>query len=430
MFPRRRIRYSVYGLSFIFMYLTWLLRETSQRFTGNLAPATSPIAATTLATSVVVGSLYSFFTKKEPPKRRAVTRESVQDAISYVNQKNYTREDFATDKKYLTDIVMDIYKNNHIDKCKLDYIFAESPNFKIILANISESLPRTRALYAPDVFSIYLNNYFERSLLDIRKIDTSHELRHAVEALDNFKLKRCLSWDSKYAMAMNHGYFENCGEDKPAFDETMTLMNLDLDRLQILYNDARIAGNNIEVDSILYELKVLVDKYKYKRHRACIRLENESHDSFITKLHHYVFNDTTKSYLATKQFYAVRPVSYHKPGHMLVGFIIEYNPHDDACQLLITHTHPEDKSEFVLMMDVLAAVVTRIRQVFSVRNETDYPSEFSTSLDEVTAPYTHKIDNETVTLREWLAPNMHRHELARASKEYRDCLEHKPSFRP
>ncbi|MES2217095.1 MAG: hypothetical protein V4501_01655 [Pseudomonadota bacterium] len=420
MLTRRKISFVSFGLASIAVYISWLLRETSQQFTSNLSPNTFPVAVSTVAVSAVASSLYSFFTK--PPEKRLVTPESVSEVINYVPQVNYTYSDFIKDANYLTGIVMDIYKNNHINRCMLDYIFRESPEFKFILTN-AHAANTTRALYSWDNDAIYMNNYFERSLLDIRKIDVSHELRHAVEALDNYKLKRCLMDDEKHAMPYNYGLFKRCDNDKPALDETLTLMQLDLNRLEFLLKNATRGGSNFEVGSPLDQLKTLLVKYQYKKHHACLKTDKDSLNilAFKIKSKNYIYNDTTKSYKANGDYLQ------HYVGPQQEGYIIEYNPADASCQVLITYTHPDDKFDYTLITDVLLAVVLRIQQVFNLQNETSHPMEFSCILDEVTAPYTHIIDNDTVTLREWLAPNMHRHELVRASREYRDCV--KTSFR-
>ncbi len=53
MFPRRKRTFLSFGVAYTFAYLSWLLRETTQQYTGNLAPNTSLVAASTVAAGVI-----------------------------------------------------------------------------------------------------------------------------------------------------------------------------------------------------------------------------------------------------------------------------------------------------------------------------------------------------------------------------------------
>jgi hypothetical protein len=344
----------------------------------------------------------------------------------------YTQQNRNNDEIFITDALVSIYNRNAVDKCKLDTLLEFSPSFKIILED-DTNMGREGGYYASrQSLTLPLMSYKQDKMIFSQML--SHELKHAIDAFNNFNNGVCVQSKNgiSYGSPEIHGTTPtDCHFDFTDQSRVDNLIAEDFKRIKHLFALAQMDTHKLN-KAEKEELKMLdklIKAYNYKHSWRMLDYNGQAPDPERVEVfkQHYVYDKKTSLYHAKSSL-----STYYTP-YTIIGttynfqtYIFKYS--EQYNYALVALSLIKDSSiknlRFDLLINLLLAFGEVVRQKY---DENVFVLEVPAYVENVLAKYSHtvKLPGETnyTSLRGWLFPRIHAHDKARASKEYDTCLQ-------
>jgi hypothetical protein len=423
--PLPRIWNFTVRFALLLFYIQWLSEMTAAQFNDddNTLFNFNPLASTTWMR--MQNFQGSYVVESNATKIKNKLRELLVFHTAY-------REDTAN-KDYFTEILFEMHQSNPLDHCKLEFLLSYNPGFYFITsdqpdANLthpsnggySESF---NILYVFD-FNINYNANFYRQLF-------SHELRHAIETLNNFKNGFCMH--NGYPLPYIHGSNlpGSCETDSDYAVRVSKLIKKDFKRVLRLFEATTLLASQQtpKQHAELTQLGQLLKRYNYQ---PTFYTDADIPDPYRV-LSTYSYNSTTHTYQITPD--NVAPYKFQvkldrNKTYVLDNYVVAYNAR--LKQGSWTFAKPFDTSEINLTRDLLCNILYRMNYLNLYYTEFEKTYETAAYLDEVLSPYSRPVifEGNLTSLRGWLFPRLSNHEKTHYSKEFKTCLDSKEQALP
>jgi hypothetical protein len=418
--PNRNLTQLFMGMAFLIGTWNWLFAAAADNETQTVDLTNYPLAATLLGAALNVTLLASQLTI-ENFTRIIVTKGKAAD---------YSRDQNNKDINFLSTSLLEIYQENLIDHCKLECLINFSDHFKIIIetdfVTLKQQLGHVEtsgflfAVYINEHTAIYLPHNFHTDNKELFKKRISHELRHAVDAFNNFQVHLCLETVDQQTFAFAaHNLFAGSNSylacTVSELDATGFAAHLKADktRMENLYELLFIktkAQKTTEELQQVQEFWELFSQYNYRRTLYPTRAE------FVPKkeLQRYGYKFDTK----TQKFHAADKYYLGQKSF----FVQEANYINNSAAVYFTP--PQDISPRNMARDMFLSLSQRLSYL---ETDTNYQPgtrlmEYSAFIDEVLALYSHRVAGQPLSLREWMFPQLTEFFARQASEPYQKCL--------
>jgi hypothetical protein len=448
LFSRKNAVYFTLGITAMLAFFDWVTADAAQA--NDLLPQddnstalainnTSQIITMLAVGAAEIVTAFAAKTNYVPDNASATSLQIIENQIRkkirvHKNKvgRSYTATAQKNDINFIVDTMLDMYQNNILDKCKIDE-FLRKKSYEIHLQSsievpdeYSQSLSPLAAFAPEDKFIALITNTAKLDSAILASI-ISHEMRHLVDASNNEDNEVWMflnEEDQPYASPITYANPKNTNEID------VNILNKYIEAKELIENDVSRILNLYAAHLKLFEeqtqteqenlaaLMILVIKSDYRHTKLLLKMneihqtqmqlpENSINYRYDKKRDKYVVDldmgiariggtielENGESFDLTEHIFEFPS---HLPGYMVVT---RTNP--------LNHTAENLVSDLLINLKIFNHIVTKYP-------ERERPYEYGAFFDQALSRHP--------LLRNYLFPNMTKHEEARYSKDFRACM--------